>query len=191
MSSSEKLQSIFKIYNRKDMVEKLKSLRKNTQNEKMKTTQYQSSELGENSFKDYDYESNSMYLAKLERSKGTKFNTSLYNPKIKEMAEVEPHLEATPNNSTKKIRLSSENPEFHKTQSMGSFHKAVEKCQHHKSLDTKHKSSHNLKSRRMINVYNQRDNGIKCFRPMKEERVAHVLMQSNNPRYLSIDDTQD
>ena len=157
MSSSEKLQSIFKIYNRKDMVEKLKSLRKNTQNEKMRTTHYQSSELEENSYKDYDYESNSVYLAKLERSKGSRFNTSLYNPKIKEMAEVEPHLEATPNSSTKKIRLSSENPEMQRTPSMGSFHGAMVKHQNHKSLDTKHKSSHNLKSRRMINVYNQRD----------------------------------
>lgn len=173
------------------MVEKLSSLRKNIHDEKNKTIHVQNSILEDNSYKDYDYDTSSVYLSKLEKGKGSRFNTSLYNPKIREMDEVDPHLEATPNNSTKKIRMSSENPEFQRTPSMGSFHGAVAKFQHNRSLDSKQKSNHNMRARRMINIYIQKDAGIRSFRPMKEERVAHALQNSGNNRYHSIDETQD
>lgn len=83
------------------MIEKLHSLKKSNKN-KAKDTIIPQTEADENSYNDYEYEASSSYLTKLE-GRSRKVNKSIYYQKNRsnfasELVEVDPHLEATPNN---------------------------------------------------------------------------------------------
>ena len=93
MSTEKKLENIFKIYNKKDMVLKLNSLRKKNQNDNFRPSHFRSTEVDNSSYVDNDYNS-SVYLTKLENNQ-RRMNTSLYSTRprprafIPEMPEVE------------------------------------------------------------------------------------------------------
>mmetsp|Transcript_40366 Transcript_40366/g.39915 ORF Transcript_40366/g.39915 Transcript_40366/m.39915 type:complete len:113 (+) Transcript_40366:830-1168(+) len=69
LDGEKKLESIFKIYNRKDMISKVNSLRKNNHKENFRSNHFKVTTPSED---EYD----SSYLGKLGRSKN-KINTSL------------------------------------------------------------------------------------------------------------------
>jgi hypothetical protein len=100
----DRLQNIFKVYNRKDMITKLNSLRQNGKTDKVKSIKFHSIDIGNKSYKDNEYDSTSVYWSKLE-NKTSKYNASMYNTNprknkfLGETTEVDSHLEATPNAS--------------------------------------------------------------------------------------------
>lgn len=113
MPTGKKLESIFKIYNRGDMITKLNTLRKHNHKENFRTSHHQSTGASNEN-------GSSAYLVKLEKSK-KKFNTSLNsfrkksNNLIPEVVEGEMSQEATPNNSTKYIKnITSEEDNYTK-----------------------------------------------------------------------------
>jgi hypothetical protein len=99
-----RLQNIFKVYNRKDMIIKLNSLRQNGKTDKVKSSKLNSIDIGNKSYKDNEYDNSNTYLSKLE-NKTHKYNASMYNTNprknkfLGDMTEVDSHLEATPNAS--------------------------------------------------------------------------------------------
>lgn len=86
LSTDYKLENIFKIYNQKEMVTKLHSLRQNIKIAKIKPSHIQSVDNGK-----------------------LNYNTSIHNKNSRanrllvEMPEVDAHLEATPNSSNRVI----------------------------------------------------------------------------------------
>lgn len=177
LSVGDRLEGIFKIYNRGDMANKLKNLRKNV-NDRTKPSHFGSTEIGENRFNDYEYESSSAYLSKLEGN--NRFNTSLYISKSKrnwlepEMAEVDAHLEATPNSSNKHVVKRNESSCLGKSQhesSASSFRGAVVRQMNtEKKKRPNNLSYNNLKPRRFINAYIQRDSFTKLnLKPLRDQ----------------------
>jgi hypothetical protein len=197
LSVGERLTGIFKIYNRGDMATKLRTLRKNNY-DRTRPSHFRSTETGENSFNDYEYESSSAYLSKLEGS--NRFNTSLYVSKSRknrlepEMAEVDAHLEATPNSSSRQIVKRNESSSLGKSQHEGSassFRGAVVK---HMNTEMKkipnNLSYNNLKPRRFINAYIQRDSFTKLnLKPLRNQFMTSKNCPHN--RHVSADETDE
>ena len=187
LSKEKKLENIFKIYNRKDMVTKLNSLRKNNQNEKLRTSHFKSTEIGDDSYHDNDY--SSVYLTKLENNH-KRMNTSLYSTRprprafIPEMPEAEASLEATPNNSTKligkeyqkssekKLRLSYEN-----------FNgQSMRNNSEDKKVKSKRKSKNAMKFKKLNTI-------VQNFVPLRQQQmIASDVDKNYSNRYSNADE---
>lgn len=196
LTSNERLEGIFKIYNMKNMNSKMQLLRKTTnQKDRVHVTHFQSTDVGENSYNDYDYDNTSVFLSKLE-GKSSKFNTSLYGNKSRKnelmstMTEVEAHMEATPNNSTKKISQKGELSPLKESRlesSCSSFRGAI--LRH---TSTEKKSTGKLhKPRRVIHTYLKRDKfADKEFRPLRDQLLTCKDFKQTQ-RYVSVDDNHN
>ena len=187
LTKEEKLEGIFRIYNRKDMIAKLYSLRKNNNHEKIRVSQFPHTEVDENSYN--DYESSSNYLTKLE-GRSRKMNRSIYYQKNRniyssELAEVDPHLEATPINKNIDNNEDIIVPkEIKSDDSMTSFRGAwLIQEQRTPSKNTKISSSYSSKPRRALQSYVKRDNFTDMkFTPL---RSKNPMFNDHNRRYDS------
>lgn len=180
-----------------DLSDKLKQLKKGVKQQN-RLTHFQSTDPDENSHNDYD--SSSLYLSKLETS-SKKFNTSMnnFNSKSKtlgsELVEVDAHLEATPNSSSKHIGANciDEDPKvsnFNETSVTfnGAYLRHLNKDKKKKTSNLSHSSG---KPRRQINDYIQRDNFTKMnLKPLKSQMMTAKEVHQNY-RYSSSDITEE
>lgn len=180
LSSGRKLENIIKIYNRKDMVSKLDSLRKFNHNSHMRSTTLYNSDQKNNvgSFKWSDKVS-STYNSKLE-IKNKKLNTSLYNTILKsntlipEIAEGETSQEVTPNSSIRKFKV--ETAKDKKLNNVTMRHRSEEK-----RMNIYRKATHHINSRRMLNSYIKQNPVTKNFVPLK----LHQITASENGKNMN------
>lgn len=169
LSSGKKLENIFKIYNRKDMVTKLNSLRRISQKENLRKPHFHSIENENHSYKDNNYNS-PVYLSKFATGH-KKFNTSLYSSRLKsnslipEMAEGETSQEATPNSSTLKLRMNVEVKEGQKMirTSINNFNGTIRYNSEEKKPFKYREKSKPIKSRRTLNTYLKKNQVIHNF----------------------------
>jgi len=191
MSTEKKLENIFKIYNRKDMITKLNSLRKNNQDGNLRTSHFKSTEIGEDCYKDNDYIS-STYLTKLENNHH-KMNASMYSTRQKaramfsEMPEVEASLEATPNNSIKFIGPMPEDQLSAKKlrSSINNFKGAYNRHNSEAKKQTvSKKSAQAFKYKKMNTI-------VQEFVPLKQHQMTASEVENANNRYSSVDKEHD
>lgn len=166
LTSNEKLEGIFRIYNMKDMVNKIQPMRKQATNDNFRVTNFHETDFGDNSYNDYEYDSSSAFLSKLE-SKTKRMNKTMHGNNLRgkrqapEMAEVEPHLEATPNSSYKHIASNGELSPLKESRLESSCSSFRDSWARNVQTETKKKigvkSQHTIKARRVIHTYIQKD----------------------------------
>lgn len=166
LTSNEKLEGIFRIYNMKDMAAKIQPLRKLAPNDNIRVANFHDTEFDENSYNDYDYDNSSAFLSKLE-GKTKRMNQTMYGNRMKgkkqvqEMAEVESHFESTPNTSYKHVASNGELSPLKESRLESSCSSFRDSWARNAQTETKKKigvkSQHTIKARRVIHAYLQKD----------------------------------
>jgi hypothetical protein len=182
------------------MINKLQGMRKNHHQEQIRAPHYVSTEFGDNSYKDNDYETSSAYLSKLEGNV-KKFNVSMYDSNscmkklTPELAEVDPQFEATPASSTKKLPSNGNLSPLKESRLESSSSTFRDKCLQHLNTEKKRRpenlSQNNLKARRVLQTYIQRDSFVnKKLTPLRHDKLSEKDLEHNH-RYMSVEESSD
>lgn len=179
LGGEKKLESIFKIYNRNDMISKVNTLRKNNHKENFRSNNFKVTTPNQD---EYD----SSYFCKLGRSK-TKINTSLNsfrnksNNLIPEVIEGEMSQDATPNSSSKKIKHFHCNEDHSESlrKTINNFNGDIQISSDEARHQLVRKATHTSKNRRMLKTYMNNNMQMKTFVPLRAQQMTASEVKSN------------